>query len=61
MRQAQLFIQFFLLVSQELLLVLHLKQAGDTGGDRLGGEARVLHSSFGWEDTSCCQEYESLS
>lgn len=35
MSQPQLFVQFLLLGGQELLLLLHLKQTGDTAGDLL--------------------------
>ena len=40
--QAQLFVQFFLLIGKEFLLLLHLEQAGDAGGDGLKGEAGIV-------------------
>jgi hypothetical protein len=39
--QPQLFVQFFLLGGQELLLLLHLEHAVHAGGDGIQREARV--------------------
>ena len=45
--QAQLFVQFFLLIRQEFLLLLHLEQAGDAAGDGVRGETRVFCAGTG--------------
>ena len=58
--QAQLFVQFLLLIGEELLLLLHLEQAGDAGGDGVSGETRIVCAGTGGEHSSVGQEQQSF-
>jgi hypothetical protein len=54
--EAQLFVQFLLLAGKELLLLLHLKEAGDAGGDGVSGEAWVVGAGTSWEHSGIGEE-----
>ena len=58
--QAQLFVQFFLLVRQEFLLLLHLEQAGHAAGDGFSGEAWVFCACAGRQYSGVGQKQQGF-
>ncbi len=56
MGESQLFVQLFVLLAEQLLLLLDLKQAAEAGFDGLCREAGFIDSAIGWKNTSACEQ-----